>query len=212
MQYNNYGWVVINKVLTVNELNRFYKQFADKKALKYNYKMSADGYYMIPTGDVSMVDSKIVFVSGTLQNPYIDRVIEVTGIDDNEKVFYINEVIDNEEYDSSYSDIETYAGKGVFSTYTQTDFASYGELKRRYNTESDKNPSKQGGRERNSKTSTDSIKSTDRFDTNYLSAVERGDMATAQQMVDEAAKAAGSHLPSYITEQRTLDLLSSTLF
>ena len=38
--------------------------------------------------------------------------------------------------------------------------------------------------------------SSDRFnDTDYLSAVERGDMATAQQMVDEAAKAAGYTSP-----------------
>ena len=32
-----------------------------------------------------------------------------------------------------------------------------------------------------------SKKSSDRFDTDYLSAVERGDMKTAQKMVDEAA-------------------------
>lgn len=54
IQYNCYGWVVINKVLTVNELNRFYKEFANKEMLKFKYKKSYDGYYMIPTGDVSM--------------------------------------------------------------------------------------------------------------------------------------------------------------
>lgn len=40
------------------------------------------------------------------------------------------------------------------------------------------------------------INYSDRFnDTDYLSAVERGDMATAQKMVDEAAKAAGYTSP-----------------
>ena len=186
-QYNSFGWVVINKVLTVNELNRFYKQFGDKKALQFVYKKSIDGYYMIPTGDISMVDSKIVFVSGTLQNPYIDRVVEVTGIDDNEKTYYINEVIDNEEYDGSYDDIEAYAGEGVFRTYTQTDFASYSELKRRYNAKSNKDSSKQDIGERDSKESNGIVKYQGRTtDTDYLSAVERGDMETAQRMVDEA--------------------------
>ena len=43
-----------------------------------------------------------------------------------------------------------------------------------------------------------SKKSSDRFnDTDYLSAVEHGDMATAQQMVDEAAKAAGYNIKAY---------------
>ena len=61
IQYNSYGWVAVNNIMTVNELNRFYKQFADKKMLDYNYQKSFDGYYMIPTGDISMVDTKIVF-------------------------------------------------------------------------------------------------------------------------------------------------------
>ena len=37
------------------------------------------------------------------------------------------------------------------------------------------------------KINTPDKKSSDRVDTDYLSAVERGDMKTAQQMVDEAA-------------------------
>ena len=41
-----------------------------------------------------------------------------------------------------------------------------------------------------------SVQNSDRFnDTDYLSAVERGDMAAAQKMVDEAAKAAGYNSP-----------------
>ena len=41
-----------------------------------------------------------------------------------------------------------------------------------------------------------SQQNSDRFnDSDYLSAVERGDMATAQIMVDEAAKAAGYTSP-----------------
>ncbi len=146
-QYNSYGWVVINKVLTVNELNRFYKQFSNEEMLEFKYKKSSDGYYMIPTGDKSMIDTKIVFVEGTAQKPYIDRVLEITGIDDNEKTYYINEVLDNEEYDNSYDDLEAYAGKGVFRTYTQTDFASYSKLKERYNRAGGKDTSKPSYRE-----------------------------------------------------------------
>ena len=48
-----------------------------------------------------------------------------------------------------------------------------------------------------SKINTPDEKPSDRFDTDYLSAVERGDMKTAQQMVDEAAKAAGYDIHLY---------------
>lgn len=47
------------------------------------------------------------------------------------------------------------------------------------------------------KINTPDEKSSDRFDTDYLSAVERGDMKTAQKMVDEAAKAAGYDIHLY---------------
>lgn len=189
-QYNNYGWVVISKVLTVNELNRFYKQFANKEMLEFEYKKSSDGYYMIPTGDKSMVDTKIVFVDGTAQNPYIDRVLEITGIDDDEKTYYINEVLDNEGYDNSYDDLKAYAGEGVFRTYTQTDFASYSELKERHNRAGEKDSSKSNNRERGNNKNTGTVKFQSRSDADYFSAVERGDMQTAQRMVDEAAERA----------------------
>lgn len=194
IQYNCYGWVVINKVLTVNELNRFYKEFANKEMLKFKYKKNYDGYYMIPTGDVSMHDSKIVFVSGTSQNPYIDRVIEINGIDKDDISFWINEVIDYAEYDNSYEDIEAYAGDGVFRTYTPENFASYSELKERNHSESIENTGGAKHRTNDAQNDSGTVVYQDR---DYLSAVERGDMETAQRMVDEAARAAGYDMHLY---------------
>lgn len=50
---------------------------------------------------------------------------------------------------------------------------------------------------RNMEKATDNVKRQSRTDSDYLSAVERGDMETAQRMVDEAAKAAGYTVKAY---------------
>lgn len=196
-QYNSYGWVVINKVLTVNELNRFYKQFANEEMLDFLYKKSYDGYYMISTGDKSMVDTKIVFVEGTAQNPYIDRVVELTKLEDNEYQYFIDEVINSGGKPESLRDIEILAEAGLFAEYTSADFASYGEQKKRragYNAASHKDSQQNGGRTGSNQTNTGTVKNQSR-DSDYLRAVESGDTETAQRMVAEAAREAGYNTP-----------------
>ena len=58
-----------------------------------------------------------------------------------------------------------------------------------------------GGRESGSSdwggTGTDRVKFSSKLDTDYFAAVDRGDMDTAQKMVDEAAKAAGYTIKAY---------------
>jgi len=54
-------------------------------------------------------------------------------------------------------------------------------------------------------------KTTNKKDTDYLATVERGDMETAQKMVDEAAKAAGYDVKAYHgTEKRFTEGASSS--
>ena len=53
------------------------------------------------------------------------------------------------------------------------------------------------GAENNVSQSADKVKRQSRSDADYLSAVKRGDMKTAQRMVDEAAKAAGYNIKAY---------------
>ena len=131
IQYNSYGWVAVNNIMTVNELNRFYKQFANTKMLDYNYQKSFDGYYMIPTGDISMVDTKIVFVSVTVQDPYIDRVLTLNNLSDDESNFYVNEVIDCGGQFDSFSYLENLTGKRIFKEYTCAGFEDYVSRKNR---------------------------------------------------------------------------------
>lgn len=99
--------------------------------LDYNYQKSFDGYYMIPTGDISMVDTKIVFVSGTVQDPYIDRVLTLNDLSDDESNFYVNEVIDcGGQYDS-FSYLEDLTRKRIFKEYTSANFEDYESRKKR---------------------------------------------------------------------------------
>lgn len=189
IQYNSYGWVAVNNVLTVNELNRFYKQFADTKMLDYNYQKSFDGYYMIPTGDISMVDTKIVFVSGTVQDPYIDRVLTLNGLSDDESNFYVNEVIGCGGQFDSFSYLENLTGKRVFKEYTYADFEDYVRRKNRGEKLASSSASNTDENRRRSN-GTQKRDGSERRDRDYITAVERGDTATAQRMVDEAAERA----------------------
>ncbi len=50
-QYNNYGWAIVNHVLTGKEQSKLFAQFADKENLNVRYRKSYDGYYMIPVGE-----------------------------------------------------------------------------------------------------------------------------------------------------------------
>lgn len=138
--------------------------------------------------------AKLFFVSGTTQNPYIERVVEVINVEDKDCwQYYIDEVINcGGEYDS-YIYLENLAGKKVFKEYTPADFETYVEQKRRragYNATSATHSNEDEKRAESSEKRNVSVKTQSRLDADYLSAVKRGDMKTAQRMVDEAAERA----------------------
>ncbi len=130
-QYNNFGWVVVNDVLTGKELKKLYSKFADAKLLKNKYPKSANGEYMIAVGDKYSVDDKIVYLKGTNQNPIITKVLKIVDVDDSDKNFYINEVVHYEQLGirDSYEILEAYAGKEIFNKITLRDCISYSEAK-----------------------------------------------------------------------------------
>ena len=159
--------------------------------LGFNYQKSFDGYYMIPTGDVSMEDNKVVFVSGTVQDPYIDRVLTINNVSNDELSYYVSEVINCGGQLESISYLEDLAGKRIFEEYTSADFEDYGTRKERgkgFDAAGSPNSNENSGRKRSSKKRDGFEK---KLDQNYLTAVERGDTEAAQRMVDETAQAAG---------------------
>ena len=168
-----------------------------------------DDYYMIPVGKEYSYNDKIVVITGSNQHPIIDRIVKVNG--ENEAVigFCLQEVIDNAGQHDSLDYLGEVAGKRILEQHTSADFKTYGTLKKereRYNREGASYFNEDGKRgespqeyigfvknaEKNSESIEDEFNTPDarksKDDTIYLSAVERGDMETAQRMVDEAAE------------------------
>lgn len=128
-QYNNYGWAIVNDVLTGKEQKKLFAQFSDEEDLDAKYKKSFDSYYMIPVGHYYSYNNKIVFIDGTNQSPEIDRIIEIDGESEYAIGVYLQEVIDNEGRLDSLDYLEYLADKKIFKQYTSEDFAPYGDLK-----------------------------------------------------------------------------------
>ncbi len=61
-QYNDYGWVAVNGILTGKELKQLYSQFADIKLLKHKCPKTPKGEYIIFTGDKYGTIDSVVFI------------------------------------------------------------------------------------------------------------------------------------------------------
>ena len=141
--YTNHGWVAYNGVLNDVEYKSFNKQFAEAILQGYKYPQTDNGEYMITVGDMySFLDdngrvrrmqhaNKVVFVSGTVQNPIISKVVEVDYTIADDVSYYVEGVIENEQYGIDYiAFIESVERKTIFRTYEGKDFPSYSELRR----------------------------------------------------------------------------------
>ena len=121
-QYNSFGWVRSNGILTSEQYNDFSSKFADIKSGRVKgTPVSKDGYYMIAVGGLTDgtgfgVDNIVVLAKGSLEKPKIGRIYEIFG--DNET--YLGEKRRN-LYESERRGIQPEAGK-LFRRY---DSASY---------------------------------------------------------------------------------------
>ena len=144
-QYNDFGWVTVNGILTGKELKQLYSQFADIKLLKHKCPKTPKGEYIIFTGhNYGMIDS-VVFIKGTNKHPIITKIYTYKSLDKTNREISANEVSEYEQrgYDNANEIIEAYAGHSVFSRYTLRDCLSYWEQKRQgFGTASNKNSGK----------------------------------------------------------------------
>ncbi len=130
-EYNNYGWVAVNNVLTGKELRKLYSQFSDAVKNKYKYPISVDGDFIIAVGDKYDTDDKLVYISGTISNPQIEKVIEIIGLEGSYISDIIQGVIDYEQIGNrnSYEIIEAYSRQKIFSVHMLRDYQSYREYR-----------------------------------------------------------------------------------
>ena len=253
IQYNNFGWVRANNVLTPDEYNNFTTEFAKAKtSSEYDFYITSRGEYMIAVGKAygkhEGVKNKIVFAKGSIESPEITRIIKISKYNETEL-----DQVRRDVYEIERAGIQQQT-KGIFKVYTRFDFGSYGNAGsglrqgQGYNSQLGTNRGTGGKTAQTTSKGTRSSltpvvhtfkdvrgktkrvlkvnseymiegdhrskyqpsieaaveaenkrvlererRKNKRFsmDTDYLDAVNRGDMETAQRMVDEAAKKAG---------------------
>ena len=79
-QYNDYGWVVVNDVLSNREYSDFNSKLNNLTA-EIRRNKTAAGEYIIPVNDMHSdrfgINNVLVFAKGTYQNPKITRIIRI---------------------------------------------------------------------------------------------------------------------------------------
>lgn len=97
--YNNYGWVVVNDVLSEIEYKKLNEQFASiRRGVKF--PKTRDGYHVIAVGEENSPQNKFVFIKGTLAKPVIHTVMEIDVLDEFE-LDYIREWFNERTVDQS---------------------------------------------------------------------------------------------------------------
>ena len=137
-QYNDYGWVRVNDVLSDREYADFNRKMNNLSA-EIRRGKTASGEYIIPVNDMKGerfgVDNVLVFAKGTYQNPKITKVIRI----DFEDKIYNNEtnltilreyIYEQERQDNEYASIiEDVYPQAIISRYTKENIPSYQESK-----------------------------------------------------------------------------------
>ena len=127
-EYNQYGWAVVNDVLSSTEYRKLNEQFA-AIAHGETFERTRDGYYVIPVGEDDRPQNAFVFIKGTISKPVIGQImiIDVKNemeLDDIRGVF---------KYERSYKSAqiaENIFGSESVWTYHARDFESYRALQR----------------------------------------------------------------------------------
>ena len=132
-QYNDFGWVAVNNVLTGKELKKLYSQFAKVKLNKeYNFKNKL-GEYLLPVGNRYGSIDKIVYIKGTNKHPIIRQVVVIKNPYREYAEKIVEEVMDYEAtglYYDAFEIYESYAGEEIFDVHKALDYPSYSELKK----------------------------------------------------------------------------------
>ena len=200
-EYRNFGWARANDILNAGQNADYRSKFADAKVGRAKFAKTKQGEYIIPVSDIydrssRGINNVLVFAKGTITNPVITSVIKV--YEDNETTL---DRVRRRIYDCERRGIQQETGK-LFRRYNASDF-EFRPNQQRIGIESVGNSSDNRHRGRSSE-ETSSAKgeikarySFDEKDSDYLKAVENGDMETAQRMVDEVAKTKGYNIRAY---------------
>ena len=130
-QYNNFGWVRYNGVLSNTAFSLLSQKIAEIKT-GGNFHRSRYGDYIIPVGEESGIYNILVYTDGDITNPHIRKVIEIDAINDiilqsiKDDIYYAER---EKQYDA-YWYVEQIYGDENISLYTRQDSATFRQYAR----------------------------------------------------------------------------------
>ena len=217
-QYNDFGWARDTEAISKNELDDLYSKVQEKGSLK-RFPQSSNGEAIIEVNDnphtTLGTNNVFVFVTGTKNNPQINKVVRFQAETDTEMEIIKEKLYERGSFSNTYYSFlrqeglaREYSKKSALNYYEYTQKVRRGsggtESNRAYG---DRGFDKDGTRAVaetqsngiapiNKASSKDGVffdgkktKLSLSADKDYLDAVERGDIETAQKIVDDTAKA-----------------------
>lgn len=186
---NGVNWVYNAGILTKQEGAIFWENIANLNKRGYYVPKSATGEYIIEA------NNKLIFTNGDYTSPTINSVIALNDKSETNMSLAKEWIIDEESrygrHDQAERIIEDVYGQGYVSEYSEPIGRAYvGKEQRGERANSRRTSEATRGEERLNITESDgkSMYSRKKRDADYLDAVKRGDIETAQRMVDEAAE------------------------
>ncbi len=129
-QYNNFGWVRANDVLTAAEYSILISRYADYKHNKDSYPTTKFGEAVIHSSEIPNI---LMYVKGTIRSPQITKVVRINEVNSNILNTIKEELLRLERAQAilPFSFIRDVYGEGILSVDRLRDNASFQEYKRR---------------------------------------------------------------------------------
>ena len=125
-EYNDYGWVAVNEVLTPSELRKLNTQFADMLHGE-KFSKNRDGYYIIPVGEENKPQNSFVFIKGTISHPKISQILRIDVENEAELDIIRGDFGERRNFESREI-IEAIYGQETVYQYSAGDFEDYQTL------------------------------------------------------------------------------------
>ena len=159
-QYNDFGWVRYNDVLSASEYSTLLSRYADYKHNKHNYPTTRFGEAVIHSSELPDV---IMYVKGPIVSPQIIKAVRIET--DSYTASSIKGWILQNEYrqvSQPYSVIESLYGQEVLSIYRKRDYEPFWEYQARAKRNGSPTSDTTGGTEQDGTRGTQQNKATDR--------------------------------------------------
>ena len=138
-QYNNFGWLSYNEILTAKEREILFSRYADYKHNKNKYPTTRFGEAVIHSTECPDV---IMYIKGQIRSPQVTKVVRINNNTDWILSEIKEEILANERKRDNFplKALESFYGQEIFTISKARDYASF----RQYITEQKGGNSKSG--------------------------------------------------------------------